>query len=83
MASLDQTLRIFADLLAAEPPVPAGPVDEAVWAYLAAVPGLSAQIEALDRLRRAAADLDADSPVMPMLRDILDRHRARLDEGRA
>lgn len=83
MASLDTTLALFANLLAAEPPAHVGEADEAIWAYLAPIQGLDAQIQALDRLVHGVAGLDAASPLMPILRDALDRHRARLAEPSA
>ena len=83
MARLDETLRIFEGLLAAERPVNAGEADAAIWAYLAAVEGLDAQVEALARLERAVAELDAGSAFMPILLDTLERHRERLSEPSA
>ncbi|WP_232628557.1 hypothetical protein [Methylobacterium sp. Leaf118] len=83
MASLDTTLDIFANLLASEPPAHVGEADEAIWAYLAPIQGLDAQVQALDRLVHAVASLDATSPIMPSLRNALDRHRARLAEPSA
>lgn len=83
MASLDTTLDIFSALLASEQPANVGEADEAIWAYLAPVAGLDAQVQALDRLDRGVAGLDAASPFMPLLLDALDRHRARLAEPSA
>ncbi|WP_342147991.1 hypothetical protein [Methylorubrum sp. SB2] len=80
MASLESTLDVFSALLASEQPANVGEADEAIWAYLAPVPGLDAQVQALDRLGAGVADLDASSPFMPLLLDALDRHRARLAE---
>lgn len=83
MASLESTLDLFSALLASEQPAQVAEADEAIWAYLAPIQGLDAQAQALDRLARGVADLDAASPFMPMLRDALDRHRARLAEPSA
>lgn len=74
------TLQIFADLLAAMPPADIGAADEAIWDYLAPVAGLRAQQDALNALCAGVAGLDAASPFMPLLRDTLERHRARLSE---
>jgi hypothetical protein len=79
-ASRAVTLQIFADLLAATPPVDIAAVDEAIWDYLAPVAGLHAQQDALACLSEGVAKLDTASPFMPLLRDTLDRHHARLSE---
>lgn len=83
MTSLDTILDVFSTLLASEQPAQIGEADEAIWTYLSAVQGLEAQVAALHRLDRSVADLDATSPFMPVLRDALDRHRARLAEPSA
>ena len=83
MASLESTLDVFSTLLASAPPADVGAADEAIWAYLAPIQGLAAQMQALDRLVRAVAGLDTASAFMPLLRDALDRHRARLSEPSA
>ena len=83
MTRLQETLRTFAGLLAAEQPVNAGEADAAIWAYLASFEGLDAQAEALGVLERAVAGLDAGSAFMPILLDTLERHRARLSEPSA
>lgn len=83
MASLDTTLDVFSALLASEQPANVGEADEAIWAYLAPIQGLDAQVQALDRLGRGVAGLDAASAFMPILLDALDRHRARLAEPSA
>ena len=83
MTHLDETLRIFEGLLAAQRPVNAGEADAAIWAYLTPVEGLDAQVDALGRLERAVAGLDAGSAFMPILLDTLERHRGRLAEPSA
>lgn len=83
LATLEQTLQIFSELLASEQPANVAEADEAVWAYLAAAQGLEAQIVALGQLESGAASLNAGSAFMPVLRDALERHRARLAEASA
>lgn len=78
-----QTLQIFRTLLSSERPANVGEADEVIWAYLAPVQGLGAQIRALDELGQEVAGLDASSAFMPLLLDTLDRHRARLTEPSA
>ena len=80
MATLDQTLQVFRALLEADPPVAVGEADEAIWAYLVPIQGLSAQAEALEMLLRQTEELDGTSAFMPRLMDDLDRHRKRLSE---
>ncbi|MCJ2070030.1 hypothetical protein MKK75_14710 [Methylobacterium sp. J-030] len=80
MATLDQTLQVFRALLEADPPVAIGEADEAIWAYLVPIQGLSAQAEALEVLRYKAAELDGTSAFMPRLMEDLDRHKERLSE---
>lgn len=80
MATLDQTLQVFRALLEADPPVAIGEADEAIWAYLVPIQGLSAQAEALEVLRHKAAELDGTSAFMPRLMEDLDRHKERLSE---
>jgi hypothetical protein len=80
MATLDQTLQVFRALLEAEQPVPIGEADEAIWAYLTPVQGLSAQVAALEMLRKETAELDGTSAFLPRLLDDLKRHRERLSE---
>lgn len=80
MAMLDQTLRVFRALLEAEQRVPIGEADEAIWAYLMSVQGLSAQVAALEMLRKETAELDNVSAFLPRLLDDLDRHRELLSE---
>jgi hypothetical protein len=79
-ATLDQTLQIFSALLEAEPPIAIGEADEAIWAYLISVQGLTAQAEALEVLRTKTIELRSLSASMPRLLDDLDRHRERLSE---
>lgn len=83
MATRAQTLQIFADLLASEQPANIEKADHAVWTYLAPLPGLKAQTDALESLTRGVAELDASSAFMPILLDALERHRARLAEPQA
>lgn len=83
MASLETTLDVFSALLVSEQPANVGEADEAIWAYLAPIQGLDAQVQALDRLGRGVAGLDVTSAFMPILLDALDRHRARLAEPSA
>lgn len=83
MASLEATLDIFSALLASEQPANVGEADEAIWSYLAPIHGLDAQAQAIDRLGRGVAGLDASSPFMPILLDAFDRHRLRLAEPSA
>ncbi|MCJ2139091.1 hypothetical protein [Methylobacterium sp. E-066] len=83
MASLDQTLQVFRVLLDAEQPVDIGEAEEAIWAYLSSVTGLSAQTAALEMLRRETTALDGVSPFMPRLMDDLGRHKKRLSEKSA
>jgi hypothetical protein len=78
MATLDQTLQIFSALLEAEPPIAIGEADEAIWAYLSSVQGLSAQAAALEMLRARTIELNSTSTSMPRLMDDLDRHKERL-----
>jgi hypothetical protein len=80
MATLDQTLQVFRALLEADPPVAIGEADEAIWAYLVPIQGLSAQAEALEVLRHKVAELDGTSAFMPRLMEDLDRHKERLSE---
>jgi len=80
MATLDQTLQIFRGLLEDEPPIAIGEADEAIWAYLSSVQGLTAQAEALEVLRAKTIELRSPSASMPPLLDDLDRHRKRLNE---
>jgi hypothetical protein len=80
MATLDQTVEFFRALLEAEQPVAIGEADEAIWAYLTPVQGLSAQVAALEMLRKQTAELDGASAFLPRLLDDLDRHRERLSE---
>lgn len=80
MATLDQTLQVFRDLLEAEPTVPISEAEEAIWAYLSSVQGLSAQANALEVLRTKTVELNSSSTFMPRLLDDLDRHRQRLSE---
>ncbi|MCJ2119205.1 hypothetical protein MKK65_21980 [Methylobacterium sp. J-001] len=56
MASLEQTLQVFRVLLDAEQPVDIGEAEEAIWAYLSSVPGLSAQTNALEMLWRETTE---------------------------
>jgi hypothetical protein len=79
-ATLDQTLQIFSALLEAEPPIAIGEADEAIWAYLISVQGLTAQAEALEVLRTKTIELRSLSASMPRLLDDPDRHRERLSE---
>lgn len=80
MATLNQTLQIFRALLEAEPPLPIGEADEAIWSYLSSVHGLTAQTEALEMLRARTIELNSTSASMPRLLDDLDRHKERLNE---
>jgi hypothetical protein len=80
MATLDQTLQVFRALLEAEPTVPIGEAEEAIWAYLSSVQGLTAQADALEALRAKTVELNSTSAFMPRLLDDLDRHRQRLSE---
>ena len=80
VASLDQTLQVFRALLEAEGPVAIGYADEAIWAYLRPVPGLSAQADALATLRRETIALDHTSTFKTSLIDDLNRHQQRLSE---
>ena len=80
MATLEQTLQVFRALLEAGGPVAIGDADEAIWAYLRPVPGLSAQVAALVTLRRETIALDGTSTFKASLIDDLDRHRQRLSE---
>lgn len=80
MATLDQTLDIFRALLDAEPTVPIGKAEEAIWAYLSSVQGLTAQADALEVLRAKTIALGSSSAFMPRLLDDLDRHQRRLNE---
>jgi len=80
MATLDQTLQVFRDLLDAEPPVPIGEAEQAIWAYLSSIQGLTAQTDALEALRARTRTLNATSAFMPRLLDDLDSHRRRLNE---
>jgi hypothetical protein len=83
MADLEHTLQRFQGLLIAEQPVDIGEAEDAIWAYLSQAQGLSAQIEALDRLQEAVGRWDSHSPFLPHLRAALDRHRTRLAEPSA
>ena len=78
MATLEQTLQTFQALLANERAASVSAVDETIWAYLAPVQGLDAQIEALDALNKGLARLNPSSPFMPVLMDTIDRHWQRL-----
>jgi hypothetical protein len=83
MDTLDRTLQIFSALLEAEPPIAIGEADEAIWAYLSSVQGLTAQAEALEMLRARTVELNSTSAFMPRLLDDLDRHKERLRERSA
>jgi hypothetical protein len=83
MPDLAHTLQRFEALMLAEQPVDIGQADDAIWAYLAQSPGLTAQLEALDRLSAALARMESHSPVLPRLREALQRHRARISEPSA
>lgn len=78
MSTLEQTLQVFRELLAAEQPADLGEADAAIWSYLSSIDGLQAQTEALERLCHEASQLDSTSPFMPRLQDDLRRHRERL-----
>ncbi|MER2267448.1 hypothetical protein [Methylobacterium oxalidis] len=78
MATFEQTLKTFADLLGGKQTASIGAVDEAIWAYLSAVQGLDAQTAALDELSKAVTRLNSSSPFMPLLTDTIDRHWHRL-----
>ena len=80
VASLDQTLQVFRALIAAEGQSAIGDADALVWAYLRPMRGLSAQLAALDVLRRETVALSACSAFKSRLLDDLDRHRQRLSE---
>lgn len=83
MADLDHTLQRFQGLLVAEQPVDLGEAEDAIWAYLSQAQGLSAQVEALERLQEAVRPWDSHSPFLPQLRAALERHRSRLAEPSA
>lgn len=71
-------LQVFRALLHDDGPAAVGDADAVVWAYLQTVPGLRAQIEAMDVLWRETAALQGTSAFRPHLLDTLDRHRLRL-----
>ena len=50
MGTLDRTLQVFRELLAAKQPADLGEADAAIWSYLSSVDGLHAQTAALERL---------------------------------
>lgn len=83
MSDLAHTLQRFEALMLAEQPVDIGQAEDAIWAYLALAEGLSAQVEALDRLQAAVDRMEGNSPFLPQLRAALERHRARLAEPSA
>jgi hypothetical protein len=80
LGTLDRTLQVFRELLAAKQPADLGEADAAIWSYLSSVDGLHAQTAALERLCHEVNQLDSTSLFMPRLRDDLRRHRERLSK---
>ncbi|WP_336487305.1 hypothetical protein [Methylobacterium nigriterrae] len=83
MAALDIILQTLDGLIAADDPVGVENADRAVWDYLSAFDGLSAQQRAADDLAQAIESWPVRSSLTPAIRDLVARHRARLAEPSA
>ena len=71
MASLKQTLQVFRASLSSGQEAGIGDADRAIWAYLAPIQGLHAQVEALDALIGEVEALKDGSPFAVSLSDDL------------
>ncbi|WP_132254837.1 hypothetical protein [Methylobacterium segetis] len=83
MTALDPLLKTLDGLAATDDPAGVEHADRAIWDYLSGIDGLSAQIRAVDALAEALESWPASSGLIPAIRDVVARHRARLSEPSA